>query len=625
MTDSITIITSGSIYEPTKGAEESAKSGEERIVPLVSEARSPKNTSYTGLATMKETSKANRRRLMESSFWGRVFQGRGIDVGAGDDPFDASLWSDVVEVESFDRQHGDANVILRHRREWTYDFVHSSNCLEHMKAPKLAFQQWFSLLKEGGYLVITVPDEDLYEQGHWPSKWNGDHKWTFTILKQSSWSPKSVNVFGLLNGLRDCRVVRVAVVDTGYDYEDKSGRDQTLMEDGAEAFIEIVVQKKHGVVISSNPVFKHSGARGDMIYGLPVIKAHGGGILAVHLDGTHYVGKPIGRGNDFAQWRELLESQSYIRKVVEWDGMEPSIDLDLFRDMSINDMALSEAHLKRFDVGFDLGEPWLEFDPLPVADIVIARSGRYIGHLEWENLRPWSRRCVFVGFEEERQRFMEKVGFELPLFEGSLLEAARAIAGCKLFVGNQSFPYALAEAMKVPRVLEVCDGCPNCMPQSSNGHTALTRAVVRHYVDGIGAEPIGKSLAHSDCQFGSPMSLSSGKDSLTGPIIGVLTNGHKFPLNCGFPLMSDDEMVYFVVVLYGDVDSIAVGWHKGVFAAFRNPKVGAVRPYGSDERLLIVRRSLFELLDDKSSGSVVEQILRDGHAIVNCSTLRLSP
>ena len=43
----------------------------------------------------------------------------------------------------------------------------------------------------------------MYEQGNWPSKFNADHKWTFTMAKTSSWSPKSVNVVDLAKSLAD--------------------------------------------------------------------------------------------------------------------------------------------------------------------------------------------------------------------------------------------------------------------------------------------------------------------------------------------------------------------------------------------------------------------------------------
>ncbi len=60
-----------------------------------------------------------------------------------------------------------------------YDFVFASHVLEHMD-PRAALEDWLSLVRPGG-LIVLVPDEDLYEQGHVPSLFNDDHKHTFTI------------------------------------------------------------------------------------------------------------------------------------------------------------------------------------------------------------------------------------------------------------------------------------------------------------------------------------------------------------------------------------------------------------------------------------------------------------
>lgn len=35
------------------------------------------------------------------------------------------------------------------------------------------------------------------------------------------------------------------------------------------------------------------------------------------------------------------------------------------------------------------------------------------------------------------------------------MHMANIIAGCRFFIGNQSFPFAIAEALKVKRLLEV--------------------------------------------------------------------------------------------------------------------------------------------------------------------------
>jgi ubiquinone/menaquinone biosynthesis C-methylase UbiE len=78
------------------------------------------------------------------------------------------------------------------------DFAHSSHSLEHMVEPRIALANWLRVLKPEGHLVVMVPDEDLYEQGKFPSTYNDDHKWTLTIQKSTSWSAKSVNLMQLL-------------------------------------------------------------------------------------------------------------------------------------------------------------------------------------------------------------------------------------------------------------------------------------------------------------------------------------------------------------------------------------------------------------------------------------------
>jgi hypothetical protein len=55
----------------------------------------------------------------------------------------------------------------------------------------------------------------------------------------------------------------------------------------------------------------------------------------------------------------------------------------------------------------------------------------------------------------------------------NFLELARVIAGCKFFIGNQSFPFAVAEGLKVPRALELCFECPNVIPEGPQAYDFL--------------------------------------------------------------------------------------------------------------------------------------------------------
>jgi SAM-dependent methyltransferase len=189
----------------------------------------------------RETEKSNKRRITQEIFH-RVFKGKGIDIGCGPDLLTNSFKPQhEIHCEAFDKQHGDANNITKYRQKESYDFVYSSHCLEHVYDPFKSLQEWGQLVKPGGYMVVVIPEEDLYEQGHFPSRYNSDHKWTFTIYKPTS-KPHTVNVVDLLKQLDGFEIIRIEKVDTNYDYNLKN-RDQTTM--GAEANIEFVVRKRH--------------------------------------------------------------------------------------------------------------------------------------------------------------------------------------------------------------------------------------------------------------------------------------------------------------------------------------------------------------------------------------------
>lgn len=138
-----------------------------------------------------------------------VLRGEGIDIGCGSDPV-------LPGVMPFDIADGDANEIQRHVHR-QFDFVYASHCLEHMRDPRAAIAQWWHLVRPGGALFVIVPDEDLYEQGFWPSRFNRDHKWTFTIAKHASWSPVSVNLLDLAKSLPGGELVDLRLFDEGYD------------------------------------------------------------------------------------------------------------------------------------------------------------------------------------------------------------------------------------------------------------------------------------------------------------------------------------------------------------------------------------------------------------------------
>lgn len=190
-----------------------------------------------------ETSKSVLRRLHDSRFVTKYFVGEGIDIGCGQDCIGkyAELFPLMRDVKPWDANDGDAQK-MSGVADNTYDFVHSSHCLEHLVDPSEGLKNWFRILKPGGHMVVMVPDEDLYERGIFPSISNSDHKWTFTIWKKQSWSSRSINLLYLLQTLGDsAEILKVEVLDASY-LPSAYKQDQTLGI--GECAIEFILRHK---------------------------------------------------------------------------------------------------------------------------------------------------------------------------------------------------------------------------------------------------------------------------------------------------------------------------------------------------------------------------------------------
>lgn len=184
-----------------------------------------------------ETTKAHSRRVREG-FFDRYCQGLGIDIGCGFDPVDSG-----GEVYMFDMIHGQGDAThMEHVPDAHFDYVHTSHILEHIEDPETAIRHWWRILKPGGYLIIMVPERDLYEKKRTlPSRWNGDHK-RFYLL--DFYDPP--HTVGLVHWLGQ----QLASLGPGMNYKVLEAR--TLQEEpdsppevhsGGEYSIEVVVKK----------------------------------------------------------------------------------------------------------------------------------------------------------------------------------------------------------------------------------------------------------------------------------------------------------------------------------------------------------------------------------------------
>lgn len=234
--------------------------------------------------------------------------------------------------------------------------------------------------------------------------------------------------------------------------------------------------------------------------------------------------------------KPLLLSQDYIEDVVSWQEVDPDkyqLWCSFFK-MLRTPSEMMEFHSKNFshivdldkiylvpniipygnihrwpwycypDMACNLIEPWLFVEPDEgLGDyIVVNRTLRARNNnIVYSFLKPFQDKIMFVGFDDEFEEFVTSnalIDDELIYDDDSdapgelatnvrhvkpkdLLELATIIRSARFFIGNQSLCFALAEAMKVPRILEVCPDLPNCVPAGDNAYDALFTSTMEYY------------------------------------------------------------------------------------------------------------------------------------------------
>jgi len=222
--------------------------------------------------------------------------------------------------------------------------------------------------------------------------------------------------------------------------------------------------------------YKHRGGFGDLILGLPTVIALGGGTFYLYDKQREQLG-------------ELLDRQSYLQveqlSFAEWKQFEVTHNLDKFREVS--EVSVAKMHLKAFNVDFDLTRPWLfNIEPLKVAKIVIHDTGdqRTPGHtVNWELLRPYLKDCVFIGYKNDYDDFVQNRGLNVEWYQTeTLYDIARVIAGANLMVCNQSAPYTIAEGLKIPLALDLYIGKPQYPLHPDHGYVGLCYEIFRRHL-----------------------------------------------------------------------------------------------------------------------------------------------
>lgn len=234
----------------------------------------------------------------------------------------------------------------------------------------------------------------------------------------------------------------------------------------------------------------HSGNAGDIIYAMATIKKlaetvkvpinlylRAGQPLMIANPAKHPLGGVMLNAKMIDMLAPLINSQPYINTLSELKDEVIDVDLDFFRAGHIPMDRCNIAHWCAYVTGVtpDLWKSWLDVEPdMAFAGyIVIARSERYRNITTDYSFLSKYDKLKFIGVESEYEDIKKQIPNIEWLQVSDFLQMARVIAGCKFFIGNQSFPFSIAEALKVPRVLEVCYDVINVVPEGPGGHDFL--------------------------------------------------------------------------------------------------------------------------------------------------------
>ncbi|MGI4750975.1 MAG: hypothetical protein ACRYFB_10090 [Janthinobacterium lividum] len=233
----------------------------------------------------------------------------------------------------------------------------------------------------------------------------------------------------------------------------------------------------------------HSGNAGDVIYSLPTIKKiHEitGVPINLYLRLNQPLPTPIYSTTSHALGTVMINQkmadmlfplfslQNYINESSAYNNQKIHIDLDFFRSKTIKLKNSNIARWYSYTTGItpELWKPWLKVEPnYSYADkIVLARSERYRNStIKYSFLKDY-KNTVFIGVKSEYEDMKKAIPDLKWLQVKDFLEMTQIIAGCKFFIGNQSFPYAIAEGLKSPRILEAYYHVADVIPEGENAH-----------------------------------------------------------------------------------------------------------------------------------------------------------
>ena len=244
----------------------------------------------------------------------------------------------------------------------------------------------------------------------------------------------------------------------------RSKKEKILFKNKYENYINLI---QENLIKKKEISFLHSGHSGDIINVLPILKELSKTHICklyIQLDlptTIHYPDHPAGQffsnKKIYNMLYPLLKKQSYLSVVDIYTNQDIDINFDLIKKLPIRllfDSMKYGSHVS--GVQPDLTKTFLNVNDHHklTNKIIILRSLKHQNHfINYKFLNEY-KDVYFVGTFNEYENLKISIS-DLNFYEcENFLEIAEIIKSCKLFIGNSSLGFTLAEGLKVPRLLE---------------------------------------------------------------------------------------------------------------------------------------------------------------------------
>ncbi len=239
--------------------------------------------------------------------------------------------------------------------------------------------------------------------------------------------------------------------------------------------------------------FKHAVNLGDLYAAMGTMKKYYEVtkrkvkvLQQINLQAAYYPGAVHPTTNDgimvtmnepmFNMIKPLVESQEYIHSMETYSGQKVDIDLDVIRQKTFVNLPHGAIQgwvpMAYPDLAFDLSKAWITLSGKCEKKIKDQVKGKVIlnfteryrnGIIDYFFLKNYAPDLVFAGTEVEHWKFCNQWQLSIPRLEiDNFLQLGYALKEARFSLSNQSSLWNLAEAMKTPRVLEVCNFAQNC-------------------------------------------------------------------------------------------------------------------------------------------------------------------